>query len=269
MGNKNTDDILEMHDEQATMNWEFVDTDQLNHEISELTKKFNKVSSLITRFYDFTTANEMIKELYSKELTQAGKLLSFVVLNEEIFPGSLSDLKSFPKFYADLTPEKQKKYKELYEYWSFLKSLEPVCTKTCELLMSLPLLPGYKLSYIKSNLEEKGYSSSLYQQISSDALSLMEQVNQPWDSLESRANNNALPYLKQGFKEGLSTRELEKYKKARSEDYKADVEKRCSFFRTSLTFSSNRFKLKPDIVPRMTVLDKYSYKSERMILNLR
>ncbi|MCR4670808.1 MAG: hypothetical protein K5643_06430 [Saccharofermentans sp.] len=260
MGKKEVD-ILELEDEQEGLLWEKCGVKTLEANIVEVTKKVNEASQKLKDHSNYEAAKDALEKLYTKEISQSAWIFQFRSQNAKVLKMEDDDDEETivkPEDFEDWPIDKKRDYKILVETMKGLKFLELYCLGICRFLIDFPLHKGYTLFRLVNVLEKEGYTSSYFQEVNNDMLSVYKQLSFDYNELESKAGKSQ-EYLDKNMLKKWDKSKLDTFKKKRQEDFRKIVESQCSFYKY-MEFRNGVFKVKNHTLNKLHSFDGYTAK---------
>lgn len=223
----------------------------LNSRISEAYKEIKKAG----RENNYEKTAELMKALWTKDLSSEGWISKFCSANADAFP--LAAGASEPSWVSSLSPEKLKTYKAVRDYYRDASALLDICAHVSEMLRALPLKNGYKITMNAVNFADACIDEARYDAINSFVKGVSDQIGQDWAAMERNAERADMYYEANHAK--LSRDEfLRGYRQERVKDYLDNLKKNRAVYDNLIDRGNGVFALHPQTYAIMCVIDKYT-----------
>ena len=232
----------------------------------EIVTEFRNFTNKISAFYkelekmvednSYEKTQQLLDDLTSTRMGSDGWIGTFHDRNRGYFPASSADY-SRPPYVTD--PAEQKQYDMVIQYYQDLQMMTHIRQKLNTILLQLRLQDGFQVMRLVENFDEGGFDKNTYEDIEHDIKEINTRVNMNWDLTETIASKAKKYYEENQSKLGKSALN-EGYRKARLQDYLDDA-KDYAFYEDSFNSDSNgNFSVKPSVLSKMEVIDKYTRK---------
>ena len=238
--------------------WENLDESAIKSEINGLNTRICTVAKELERIVadnNYEATAELIKALWTKDLSAEGWIGKFCSTNREVFAKTTGG--EWMTWFNNLSPEKQKTFRDVQGYYSDAGALLDVCARVYELLRVLPLKDGFRIARIKENLENSGINKEMYESIGKDAKAFSDQINQDWAAMERNAERSAMYY--EANKDKLPPEKLGfYYYQERLKDYLDNLKKNYAY--PNLVDRGNgQFGVNPFTYANTGGMDRYTF----------
>ncbi len=238
--------------------WENLDESAVKGEINGLNKRICIVVKELERIVsdnNYEETAERIKALLTRDLSAEGWIDKFCVTNREVFGKTTGA--DWMTWFNNLPSEKQKRFRDVQEYYRDACALLETGARVYELLRVLPLKEGFRIARIKSNFERSGLRKDAYDAIDDDARSFSVQLNQDWAAMERNAERSAMYY--EANKSKLPPEKLAYgYYQERLKDYLDNLKKHVDMMNL-VDRGNGQFGVNPVTYANTGGLDKYTF----------
>ena len=240
--------------------WENLDAKQIAQELTGLTSRIRKVTTLLDKMVynnDYDNTEKEYRNLYLTDFGASGFVPLFINNNKDAF-GKYTEESSCPPWYSGLSVDKKKLYDESHRYYIDLAKLIKPIELLGRLMMGMQLKDSFQFMRTTLNFDEAGYDRDVFLDIREDCRNISTLLNRNWVSLENDAIA-ARNYVDQHRDDNWTNNVIKEYGQARLRDYRAEM----GTYKITKHFTCNdncKVTVNPAWATDMSVIDRYTIK---------
>ena len=261
-------DGFDFDQEVNSLEWENIEEKEIRNELLDVVKRCNETTkqlSVMIANNECKKTEDALESFAYGDLGANGWISDFHLSNQDSFSKYING-NDRPSWYRDLGVDRQKKYDMVMKYYKdtvgVMNPMNAISKILLELVDKQNLREGFRLIYMKSNLEDAGIDEKTFKTLEVDALQVSKRINQNWGDAENMAKS-ARDFLEKN-REKMDFNSLKTgYQKARLKDYIDD-------FKNSVLSSSfsvlpeGSFYIKADILSKVRIIDRYTFMLAQM-----